>query len=325
MPEVFQRAAAADHHTLTRGARQPRDDRHRRREQQRTRSRHHQHRDRPHSRPARQPRRARDQQRQRQEPRGVAVGQPHDRRAFRAGLFGQPHDARVRAVLRGRGGAQLESVARVDHTAADRFADGALDLQRFTGQHRFVQHGHRVDDAPVHRHHLARADDQQVVDRHLGQRYHAHLGADASTRESRRVLEQRPQIVRGAALGRRFERTPAGQHHRDQRARQVLADEQGADQRQHRDQIHPGPSAAATPQAPTAPRAPRATNVPAIQHAVGDVTPSGQPRDPAGRQRAHREHHQGGFDERTPTRGRERTAADHGRAVEGAAACAMPL
>ena len=106
----------------------------------------------------------RQQQRQRQEPRRVAVGQPHDRRVLRPGLLRQPHDAGVGAVFGGCGGAQLERGAGVDHTAADRFADAAFDLQRFTGQHRLVQHGHHVDDPPVHRHHLARADDQQIID-----------------------------------------------------------------------------------------------------------------------------------------------------------------
>ena len=86
----------------------------------------------------------------------------------------------------------FECAARVDHPAAHWFADAALYLQRLAGQHRLVQHRHRVGNAPVHGHHLARADDQQIVDRHLIQRDHAYRRPDAAAGEPRRVLQQRP-------------------------------------------------------------------------------------------------------------------------------------
>ena len=190
--QLFQRASVADHHTMTRGPRQAGHDRHRCGQQQRARSRHHQHRHRPHRRPAGQPRPARHQQRQRQEPRRIAVGQPYHGRVLRPGLRGQSHDLRVRAVGGGGGGVHLECAARVDHPAAHRFADAALHLQRLAGQDRLVQHRHRTGNAPVYGHHLAWADDQQIVDPHLIQRDHPHRRPDAAAGEPRRMFEQRP-------------------------------------------------------------------------------------------------------------------------------------
>ena len=102
----------------------------------------------------------------------------------------------------------LKGAARVDHPAAHRFAHAAFHLQRFAGQDRFVQHRDRTGDAPVDGHHFARADHQQVVDRHVLQRDDVHRRPDAAAGEPRRVFQQRPQIVGRAALGRRLQRPP---------------------------------------------------------------------------------------------------------------------
>ncbi len=86
----------------------------------------------------------------------------------------------------------LECAARVDHPAAYRFADTALHLQRLAGQHRLVQHRHRIGNAPVDGHHLAWPDDQQIIDPHLIQRDQLHRRPDAAAGEPRRMLQQRP-------------------------------------------------------------------------------------------------------------------------------------
>ena len=116
------------------------------------------------------------------------TGRPAARSARSAPRPARPVARCPRTCCPGRGGgAQLERAARVDHTAADRLADAALHLQRFAGQHRFVQHGRRTGDAPVHGHHLAGADDQQIVDRHLRQRDHAHPDRRGAARTAARA------------------------------------------------------------------------------------------------------------------------------------------
>jgi hypothetical protein len=105
------------------------------------------------------------------------------------------HDARVGAVVGRRGGTRLKGATGVDNTATDRLADRAFDLQRLTRERGLIQHGDHVRDASIHRHHLAGADNQNVVDGDLRHRYGADQHFDTSPCEPRRTLEQRPQIT----------------------------------------------------------------------------------------------------------------------------------
>ena len=222
-------------------------------------------------------------------------------------------------------GTQLERVARVDHTAADRLAGAALDLQRLAGEHRFIQHGHGVDDAPVHRHHFAGTHDQEVVHRHLGERYHvspsepirrrANRGACSSS--ARRSCEARRSAAASSA------RPPASITAINAPAR--YSPTSSVPTSDNTAISPPRPVRAAAPQAPTAPRAPARTKVPAIQHASADTTPSREPRDSAGDQ---------GTPTVTTTRAgstseRQREVANERPRImvkpyEGVAACAIP-
>ena len=98
--------------------------------------------------------------------------------------------------------------------------------------------------------------------------------------------------MRGSTLRCRFERPSAGKHHGDQRTGQIFANQQRADQRQHRDQIDAGATA---PQGGEHPdqrgyhRDQRAGD----PESVSDGMPPRQPCDSAGRQRADRERRRG--------------------------------
>jgi hypothetical protein len=114
----------------------------------------------------------------------------------------------------------------------------AFDLTGLAGQHGLVQHGGGAGHPAVDRHHLARADDQQVVDGHRGQ---GDKIAGSPARRAWRVREQGPQIVRGAPFRSRVQGVAGHQHDPDQRAGHVLVHRQRAHQRQHGDEVHTCP------------------------------------------------------------------------------------
>ena len=293
--EVLQRAAAAHDHPAPRGARQPGDDRHRRGQQQRTRRGDHQHGHRAFGRPARPPRQPGQGERQRQEPGGEPVGQPDHRRALRARLADQRDDPGVGA-LRGRHrAAHLDRAARVQRAAAHRLPDRALDQLGLAGQRRLVQHRRTRLDQPVHRQHLARADDHEIpdgdlVDRHLGDDV-----ADPPARGARRPFQQRPQIPRGAPLRGGVQRPAGRQHHRDQRTRQVLAHRQRAEQGEDGDQVDAERPPQQRRHHPARRRDDRGDGRRSPQR-VGPPARPGQPRHAACRQQRHRRHEQRGLE-----------------------------
>ena len=182
--EVLQCAAAAYDHAQSRHPRQAGHDRHRRRQQQRTRRGHHQHRHRPHRRPAPQPRRPGDQQRQRKEPLRHPVGQPHHGRAGRGGLASQPDDARIGAVRR-RCAVALISITPPALTAPLRTSSPARNstCTALARQRGLVENRPIGGDPPVHRHHFAGADHEDVIDHHLVKGHSGHaIGGAASGR-----------------------------------------------------------------------------------------------------------------------------------------------
>lgn len=111
------------------------------------------------------------------------------------------------------------------------------------------------------------------------------------------TLQQGPQVMRSAPLRGSVQSAPRGQHHRDQRTGHVLAHPQRPHQRQHRKQIHPGPTTAQRHHHPRH-RGHHRSQCSDHPAPVGHRTPADEPRDPAQHQCRQRHHHQGGLEQR---------------------------
>jgi hypothetical protein len=162
--------ATLDDDPSLRGAGDARHDRDRDGEDQRARRRDHHDREEAQGVTRDDPGAERDDQRDRDEDRGVSIGETHRRALLLLGRLHEPHDARIRAVLRGRRGPEVEPASGVDGARADEVVVWPVDRPRLPRQRRFVEHGVSPQHA-VDRHDLARLHEEPVtltdlVDRH---------------------------------------------------------------------------------------------------------------------------------------------------------------
>ena len=98
------------------------------------------------------------------------------------------------------------------------------DRERFPRQRGLVQDGLLALDQAVDRHHLAGAHEHDVarphrVDRHLDQ-----IAAAAHESDARRPLHECRQLTSGTAVRTFLQRVSAGQHQRNHRPCEVLAE-----------------------------------------------------------------------------------------------------
>ena len=240
----LQRGAVLHQNAALRAARYAAHDRHRHREYQRTRRGHHQHRQRAQRIAAEQPGRAGQQQGQRNQDQRIAVGHPHERRTRLPRRLDHPHDAGVGAVRCRLGGAEVERRTGVDATAAHAVAALPAYRQRLAAERGFVQRGGGVQHRAIHRHHFAHAQQQAVARHHRVHRHLLQLVVAIAPGKARGAINQAAQLAPGAAGSVILQRAAAGQHQRDHRRHQRLTQQHRRDDRQQRDQIHPGLAAA---------------------------------------------------------------------------------
>ncbi len=194
LAQRLDRPGALHDHACVRRAREPRDQRDRRRQDQRTRCGHHHHSKRPDRFAAEPPRRTSCQQRRGEEEPGVAVCHPHERRPVRLGLLDQPHKRSVGTLGCRSIGPNLARRARVRRAAEHPHTQGHGDGERLPAQGAGVQDGLTAHERSVNRHHLARADNNDIAGLHLLDRHLLDVVADPAPRSLRGTLDQRCQL-----------------------------------------------------------------------------------------------------------------------------------
>ena len=235
--ETLERTTTLDDDPESSRPRQARDDRHRRGEDQRARCGHHQNGHGPHRVTGDRPRRAGETEADEQEPAGEAVRHAHEGCARRLGLLDQAHDTGVGAPC-GRGARpQVECVPGVDRSAPHRIRSWMFDRQRLAGECRFVDHRHRGFDEPVDGQHLAGPHEQQIPGLDVRQCRFGQGALHVAVHGPGRAIDQRPEVPLGTSAGSGLDHATAGQHHRDDRSGEVLADGERTEQRQDRDHV----------------------------------------------------------------------------------------
>ncbi|GIV00565.1 MAG: hypothetical protein KatS3mg014_2180 [Actinomycetota bacterium] len=242
--EGLEGPAALHDDPALRGPGDPRHDGDGDREDHRTGRRDHEHRERPHRIAGEPPRRARDRQGRGDEPQRVPVGEPHERRLLRLRLLHEADDARVRALGGGRAGPQVEGGTRVHRAAADLVPSLAHDRHGLARQGRLVQDARLRGEDPVHRHDLPGLHEQQVPGRHVLHRHVVEPAVPVPMGEARRALEERGELALGPTLREVLEGPAARQHQGQHRPRLVLAEGEGPDHREERDQVDARPTPA---------------------------------------------------------------------------------
>ncbi len=111
-----------------------------------------------------------------------------------------------------------------------------------TGQG-LAREGRLVDDRlaaldhPVDRHDLAGTHEHVIADLHVLDGNLLNGGAATHESNARRSLDERGQFARGPPVGRFLERVPTGEHQRDHRSGQVLAEGEGSGHRHEGDGV----------------------------------------------------------------------------------------
>ena len=112
-----------------------------------------------------------------------------------------------------------------------------FDRQRFARECTLIEHGERRLDEPVDGNHLTGLHEQQVTADDVVERGRGELAVGVSVHRTRRAFEQGVELTAGASGGARFEGATARQHHGDHRAREVLADDERADEGENRERV----------------------------------------------------------------------------------------
>ena len=136
----------------------------------------------------------------------------------------------VRAFRRAGRRPQVERPARVHDPAADRVSDRVVDGQRFSRQRALVEDGGVGLEASVDGDDLTGLDEQQVTACDVIDGWRSERTVLVAVHHAGRVRQERVQFMLGAGRGACFEGAAARQHDRDDGARQVLADNQCADE-----------------------------------------------------------------------------------------------
>ena len=240
--QPLEGGAALHDDAATRGARQARDDRDRRGKDQRTRRGNDEDRDGAHEIAGDRPGAPRQDQAHEQERARVPIRESNERRARRLGCRNEADDACVGAFARRRGGAQVERSAGIDHATAHRVADAVLDRQRFTRQRALVEDDVVGFGQPVDRHHFARLDQQEIPGANIVERRRRQAAVDVPVDDPWCALQQRAQLPTRERRRSGLERPPAREHHRDDRAGQILVHDQSADECEHGDRVDADPA-----------------------------------------------------------------------------------
>ena len=153
--ELFDHARPLHDDADARGAREPRHERDRGREDERAGRGDDEHGQGAHGVAAERPRAAGEQHRDGQQEGCVAIGHAHEGRALVLGLLDEPHDRRVRALRRPARGLEVERLAGVRGAAAHGIPGRARDRQRLARQRRLVDRRRRRRHDAVDRHDLA--------------------------------------------------------------------------------------------------------------------------------------------------------------------------
>ena len=238
--ERLQRPAALDDDPAAGRPADPGHDRDRHREQQRARRRDHEDRQRPDGVAGQDPGQRGHAEGKRDEQQRVPVGQADERRLGRLRLLHQAHDARVRAVLRGRGGKEVERGAGVDRARADRVAR----LAAWRGATRRSAPTRRA--SPGRRSRGRRPARPRPASPGSGHPPRRPRSGDRRSRRPRgggrceELARPAPTARGGPARGVPLEPVPGREHDGDHRGRERLAEEQRAADRQHGDDVDAG-------------------------------------------------------------------------------------
>lgn len=235
----LERAAVLDHDAGAGRARETGHNDHRRREDQRAGGGDHEHRERADGVAAADPGAAGEHHGDRQEAHRVAVGHPHERRAVGPRALDHPHDLPVRARRGVARDAHLERLAGRDAARAHRVPGPPGDRERLAGERGLVDDGGGVFDDAVHGHDVAGTHDHAIA---RGQRGDADLLdvlVAAAVGDPWCAVEQRGQIAPGSPARCCLQLVASGQHQRDHRAGELLAQRQRAGHRQQRDDVDP--------------------------------------------------------------------------------------
>ena len=237
--ESLERLAALDEDAEPRRLRDPGDECDRRSQDQRTRGRGDQHGQPSNGVARQQPGTASDDEGDRKQQQRIAIREA-DKRCLRGlSRIDQPDDACVRAFTRRSRGPNFERLPCVDRTAPRQFSLPARNRDRFTGQHRLIDHRARTDDDPVDRDHLTGPHQNDVAYNHL-------LNWDVGNRRilptmgnSRSTIDQGLQVAFGSGDCKVLQYIAACIHHGDNDPCQILAKSKSGGHRDESDCIDP--------------------------------------------------------------------------------------
>ena len=207
--------------------------------------------------PLTRPGRAGDDQRDGQEQRRVAIGHARERRAVGLRLRDELDERGVGALRRRPQRAQVERRAGVGDAAAHR---RAARVGRPAAARRSAPPRRRTAVAETHLPSTGTTSPCRTTQHVAG--HDRRRPRPPRARSPRRTCadrgarcQQRGQLPARAAVGRRLERVAAGEHQRDHRAGEVLAQRQRAGHRDQRDRVDADAPVRAASRAPTRPAA----------------------------------------------------------------------
>jgi hypothetical protein len=235
--EPLEDAGTLDDHPCARGAGKATDERDRGREDEWARRRHDHHRETPGGVARRRPGEPRDGEREREEDGCVAVREPGEPGAVALCGAHEPDDRRIGAFRRGTGDSHVERVPGVRGARADVLARRGRDGQRLTGERRLVDHRVRAGDDAVRRYDLAGTDDDDVAGNELLDRYLLDPAGAVTMRDARRALDEQVELPAGPARRPGLERSATGHHQGDDRARQLLPEDERTGDGDERDRV----------------------------------------------------------------------------------------
>jgi hypothetical protein len=109
-------------------------------------------------------------------------------------------------------------------------------------ERRFVEVSSVTRQLPVHRHHFTWSDEEHVTGSHVLDRARGERVTLNAVDHSGRPVEEGRQLPTSPRRGPGLELAAGGEHEGDDRSSEVLADDEAAKQRQHRDDVNPRPA-----------------------------------------------------------------------------------
>ena len=186
-----------------------------------------------------QPRQGRHRDRQRRVPCAEPVGDAPDPRAAAFGGGHHLHDSGVARIDGQLFGGDRHHALLIDG-AGEHAGPGRLgDFIRLAGQVGLVHRAMAFDDNTVHGTDLVRENHDNVADGNVSERDVHQAGLRFAMRGLRRPLSQRVEHGGRAVRSILFQGGAAGEHQHDDRADQVLSDQQGSENGNARQQIRP--------------------------------------------------------------------------------------